>query len=134
MSLAPKISDVAKTLRAAGMDDTSMTHVLKALAVAGHVDLENGKSPAAVQAAVQASAGSSHPRLRTPAEVAENDQALPLLRQLNHATRRYNLSAFKTPKNTSTLSSYSASLNSSQASTEEKIRVKTQMAMVGLLI
>ena len=71
MSLAPKISDVAKTLRAAGMDDTSMTHVLRALAVAGHVDLENGKSPAAVQAAVQASAGSSHPRLRTPAEVAE---------------------------------------------------------------
>jgi hypothetical protein len=130
MSLA-KISDVAKTLRAAGMDDTSMTHVLKALAHAGQVDLENGKTPAD---AIQASAGGGHPRLRTPEQFAENDQALPILRQVNQMARRYNLSAFQTPDRYVDPVVMQRELDSSRATTEEKIRLKTAMAMIGLLI
>jgi hypothetical protein len=131
MSLA-KISDVAKTIRAAGFDEPQTTRLLTAMAHAGHVDLENGTT--AVKDALQASAGGGHPRLRTPAQCAENDQALPLLRQINQMSRRFGVTALQRPDELVDPVRLQKELDSSRASTTEKIQYKTACAMIGLLV
>jgi hypothetical protein len=64
--MKPKITAMAATLRAAGLDEPMMTKLLKAMAHDNHLDLENGVTPpSVVKDALSASAGGGHPRLRT---------------------------------------------------------------------
>jgi hypothetical protein len=136
--MKPKLSAVASTFHAAGYTEADTTRILKTLMSGGHVDLENGVTPAgalhAVAGTLTASTGTvhAHPRLRTPGQAAEDQNLHPLLRQVVQMAKRYNLTIdsdqYVDP------SRLQKELDSSRATTEEKIRTKTAMAMCGLLI